>query len=273
MTSQSCSQQKRKSSPGAKSDKMNRKFYDLHVCSNDIERILERAEQLEWSGICLTSHFEKNFSEFSKKAEKLKAKGSIEIFTGAEINENIRKNSIEALKYSDFNFAACTGEDATRNASDCWELHVLCQENPKERDFMDQKNSGIDHIVAKLLKEKGIALELNFSDFLNSYGMARAQRIGRARQNILLARKYKILLIITSGAKDIYGMRAPRELISFGKILGMTDGEAKNALEKNPLVIIKKSADRKNPDKLLTGLEVVNWGKQKKAVKKPHGFY
>ncbi len=251
---------------------MNRKFYDLHVCSDDLARILERAEQLEWSGICLTNPFEKNFGEFSNKIEKLKAKSNIEIFTGAEIKSNIRKDSIEALKFSDFILANCNDDETKRNASDCWEVDIFCQENPKERDFMDQKNSGIDHIIAKMLKEKGIALEINFSDFLNSYGAARAQRIGRARQNILLARKYRIPLIITSGAKDIYSMRAPRDLISFGKTIGMTDGEAKNALEKVPLALIKKSADRKNPDKLLKGLEVVEWGKQKKK-KRIHGFY
>jgi len=138
---------------------------------------------------------------------------------------------------------------------------------------MDQKNSGIDHIIAKLLTDHKTALEINFSGILNSYGVIRAQMMGRMSQNIKLARKYNCLSILASSARDVYGMRSSRELVSIGKALGMTEQEARDSVSKNPEKIIQKSLDRKNPNVITTGLEVICWGEQKPREKKMFGRY
>lgn len=252
-----------------------KKFYDLHISFENTENIakaIELSERFGFDGICIAKKFEKNFSEFSESVKKLVSDTKIEVFIGAEISENIKKNAISALKFSDFIIANCRDEKTKIEASKCWEVDILYQ-SINFKDNIDQRNSGIDSTIATLLSERGIALEINFSEFLNSYGFVRAQKIGKVRQNILIARKYKTPIIITSGAKSIYEMRTPRELMSFGKILGMSDGEAKNALEKNPLMLIEKSNNRKDPKKILKGLEILKFGNEDKVIKKMHGFY
>jgi len=68
-------------------------------------------------------------------------------------------------------------------------------------------------------------------------------------------------------------MRAPRDFITVGKALGMTETEAKNSVSENPGKIIQKSLDRKNPSVIMSGLDVVTWGKNKHAEKKMSGLY
>jgi len=266
--------------------KLGRNFYDLHVHFNEeIEETIEIAKRLGWKGICITEYFEgkkseRKFLDFTKKIDEIKRRNlskkgkEIEILIGAEIKEDIRKNSRDALNFSDIIIVHGGNEKINREASECWEVDILAHpEISTGKDFMNQKNSGIDHIIAKLLKEKVIAIEINFSELLNASAALRAQKIGRICQNIILARKYGVPIIITSGAKSKYELRSPKDLLSLGKLIGMSDLEAKKSLEENPLKILKKSKDRKNPNILLKGLEVLNWGNQEKRKKKMYGFY
>ena len=88
----------------------------------------------------------------------------------------------------------------------------------------------------------------------------------------MLARKYGTPLVLTSGARDKWGLRAPGELMAFGKCLGMTELEARDAV--SPAALLKKVSDRKNPNVILKGLEVLEWGKSKsKDKKKMFGWY
>lgn len=252
---------------------MKNKYYDLHVSAKDFEEKIKIAEHLGWSGICLVKEFNSNSKSFSEEIKILKEKVKIEIFVGAKIStkipKEVQKKSRAALEYADIILVDGGDENINRAASECWEVDILCHpEKTSDRDFMDQKNSGIDHIMAKFMAERSIALEINFSKILDSYGMLRSQIMGRIGQNIQLAKKYKVPIIITSGSEGKWSLRSPRELEAVGLSLGMTKESAKKAIEENPLKIIKKSEDRKNPNVIMKGLEVVDWGNSKPREKK-----
>ncbi len=236
----------RKLNPEAKLDKeMKPEFYDLHVNSGkDFKETTNIAERLGFRGICLTKKFNGEFPKFAKEVSKLKKNSSLEIFIGAEIEKELRKNSRKALHFADTILVQGGKNEINRQASECWEVDILCyperETENKKRDLMNQKNSGLDQIIVKLMSEKSIALEINFSQFFHSQEFLRAQWMGRIKQNILLARKFKVPLIITSGATDKFSLRAPQELIALGESLGMNPREAKDSLTKNPFAIIKK---------------------------------
>lgn len=258
------------------------KAYDLHIRPKNPEeagKIIKIAEKLKWKGICLVEYFNdlNNFKKFRENVLNLKKDAGIEIFIGAEIkgkNRNeIQKNAQKSMNYADIIFA-CGSFDINREFAEVWGIDVLAHpEAQVQKDFMDQKNSGIDHIIANLLFEHKTAVEINFSNILNTYGLVRAQVMGRMSQNIKLARKYNCLSILASDASDMWGMRAPREFIAVGKTLGMTEHEAKSSITTNPEKIIQKSLDRGSPDVILSGLEVLKWGEQERQEKKMFGWY
>jgi len=246
---------------------MNRRFYDLNVDGKEPDEILKTAEILEWDGICLTRKFDKNFGKFCDEVSGL------DVLIGAMVTSPVQKNARNALEPADIILVDGGDEAINRKASECWEVDILAHpERNSNKDFMHQRNSGIDHIMARFMHERCIAIEISFAEVLNSSGISRARILGRMRQNVILAKKYKTPVVLTSGARDKWGLRAPGDLMAFGRCLGMTELEARGAV--CPAGILKKVRDRKNPNVILNGLEVLDWGKSKPREKKRlYGWY
>jgi len=160
-----------------------------------------------------------------------------------------------------------------RLASDCWEVDIIgSPEAHDEKDFMHQMNSGIDLVIARACAEKGIAIEFCFANVLNSFGRRRAQIMARMMQNVKLCRLAGCSMVISSGARDKWAARAPRDLMAFGVLIGMTLTEAREAISGNPSRILERSRARNDPNVILKGLEVKKWGSEKKEKKK-YGWY
>lgn len=219
-------------------------FFDLHTLQESKE-LTDFANQLGWARVV--------------KPAEIRSKN---------VQEEVRK----VRKSADVIIAS--GEDSINLlASDCWEVDMIgSPETHDSGDFMHQMNSGIDYVIARACAEKGIAIELCFASVLNSYGRRRSQIIARMAQNVSICRDCGCDVIITSGAKDKYGLRAPRDLMAFGVLLGMSQEEAEQAVSRNPGRILKRSAGRRDPNIILKGLEVKKWGSKPKE-KRIYGWY
>lgn len=255
-------------------------YYDLHITCEDSENKLKFAEKLGWNGICLVEDFNNpdKFMDFSEEVYWLRQNSKLDTLIGAlihpESQRRLKEVSRSALEYVDIILVDGGDTEINRMASECWEVDILAHpERNRQKDFMRQRNSGINDVIAKLMAEKCVAIEFNFSEILNSGGMFRSRVMGRMQQNVRLARKYNVPMILTSGAIDRYGMRSPRDLMAIGKTLGMTDKEAKSSVSTDAMRIVQKSRDRKNPDILMKGLQVVEWGEQEKRKKRMYGWY
>ena len=254
---------------------MKRPFYDLHMKPDQTDQAYLTLAGIGWAGACRVT----SGGLDSKPAEERSVDPSLQMMRGALITpktpDSVQKMARSALETADLVLVAGGDEEINRAASECWEVDVICHpERVSGKDPLDQKNSGIDDVMARFMAERGIAIEICLSELLSCYGVVRAQLMGRMRQNIMLAKKYKTPIIITSGARDRFGMRAPQDLCSLGITLGMDPGMAKKAVSDYPAMLIKKSIDRSGSDVLLAGLEVVSWGASKgNQKKKMFGWY
>ncbi len=249
-----------------------RKYCNLHVglCPEYAEK-LEQLESLGWDCVCFTKEFGSGFSDFLREVEGLRKNSPLRLLTGALLNKPVRRNARKALDKADLVFV----EGQAREASECWEVDIISHpEKEAERDFMKQRDSGVDHIIAKNMSERFIALELNFSDILHSRGRSRAILLGRIRQNIKIALKYNTPIVFTTGSDKLSDLRSPGEMVSLARVLGMDEEKAKATLSSNPSRLIEKSRKRRDPNTILKGLEVVDWGELKKpSRKKMYGWY
>jgi RNase P/RNase MRP subunit p30 len=75
-----------------------------------------------------------------------------------------------------------------------------------------------------------IAVAFNFSDILNLDNESKALRMGRMMQNVKLCKKFHVSMILATFASKESELRTPRELISFGVSIGMTEADAKKAI-------------------------------------------
>ena len=83
------------------------------------------------------------------------------------------------------------------------------------KDFMHHRNSGINHIVAKQMKEKGIVYGFPVSVLLHASADLQATLLGRLRQNIVVLQKYKVELVLGSFSSDPMDMRNGKDVWSF----------------------------------------------------------
>lgn len=246
-----------------------KKYYDLCVRTANTE-VLNRASALGWSGVCVA------FDSEDRQAGQPSANiGPMEVYKGAVIKNDVEKNARKALEWADLVIALGGSEEHNRQASECSEVDILMNlEQDQGKDKIDYKNAGLDHVMTSFMSEHGIAFGVDFSHILDSYGRNRVQLLGRLRQNVKMALKHKLPVILASGASDIYGLRAPLDLASVSRLIGVPEHLERKVVSDYPAMVVEKIKKRKNPDVITNGLEVTDWGSMKSTEqKKKYGWY
>ncbi len=104
-------------------------------------------------------------------------------------------------------------------------------EDRKRKDFIHHRNSGLNHIMAKIAADKNIAVAFSFSLVLEASPVERAAIIGRMKQNMILCSKYKTRMIAGSFADSPFKMRSPKDMREFFLLMGMDPSDIRQAQE------------------------------------------
>ena len=87
------------------------------------------------------------------------------------------------------------------------------------KDFQKQRNSGFNHVLAKIAKKNNIIIGINLDEIINSNLKEKAKVLARVRQNIKLCNKNKLkmrfVFIEEKNNRNIHDLKA------VGLILGM----------------------------------------------------
>jgi ribonuclease P/MRP protein subunit RPP1 len=121
----------------------------------------------------------------------------------------------------------------------------------------NRKDSGLNHVMAKLAAKNQVAIEINFREILLSSKNTRSHIMRHIRENVKLCKKYKTSIIISSGAVSHWQLKDPKVLMSMGCLLGLELNEAKDALSKTPENMIKMIKERRDRRWIRPGVKVV----------------
>ncbi|MEK6947821.1 MAG: hypothetical protein AABX19_01115 [Nanoarchaeota archaeon] len=94
-----------------------------------------------------------------------------------------------------------------------------------KRDNYTADRPGLDHILASMANKNDIKIAFSLNKINNLVEM------NWVMQSIMLCRKYKVRMLFFTMADNEYKLVSRIDFISLLKILGMTGGEAKKALE------------------------------------------
>ena len=86
------------------------------------------------------------------------------------------------------------------------------------KDFQKQRNSGFNHVLAKIAKKNNIIIGINLDEIINSNLKEKAKVLARVRQNIKLCNKNKLKMRFVFSDKN---KRDIHDLKALGLILGM----------------------------------------------------
>lgn len=82
----------------------------------------------------------------------------------------------------------------------------------QRKDFLHHRNSGINHILATLMKENRVGYGFPFAEMLRLSPDEQGIVLGRLQQNLALAKKYKVHTVLASFAHHPYEMRSLKDL-------------------------------------------------------------
>ena len=198
---------------------------DIVIPNNNEEGFIKMAEKLGYKELL----FLYNFEEYSEKPQDKATSSKIKISHGILANErNIQK--INNKFKNKGVFVAIKSSMSNREIIEKPYANLIFSlEEYGRKDFMHQRGSGLDHILAKLAHDNKVAIGFSVNSMLNSEN--KHIILGRMMQNIRLCRKYRVKTIIASFAVKPYQMRSPYDIISLFAILGMPQEEVKQSLE------------------------------------------
>lgn len=163
---------------------------------------------------------------FAYKSEKDAKSAKIDIKTDIEIKRAVVVTNPNSKIAKGFVAFAQSGEK-DREFLERANIDFICDlEGSKRKDFIHHRNSGLNHVMAKIAAEKNVAVGFSFLSILSADSNKRPVLLGRIKQNIKLCQKYGVRMLFGSFAEDIYGMRSPKDLKEFFMILNLKNCNA-----------------------------------------------
>jgi len=104
--------------------------------------------------------------------------------------------------------------------------YLVSPERGLKKDTLKQRDSGINHVVAKVAREKGILIVVDMGGVSRLNGKEEALRLGRVIQNVRVCRKAGCGIRIASfgtSKKEVFGEKERR---AFGVSLGMSSKQS-----------------------------------------------
>lgn len=213
-------------------------YCDIVFPRNNEKEFIELAERLGYSALVFV--YEPAELKKIEAAASIK-EGKLKLYTGIiAAHGQLRRLDKKAA-----DLILVEGSEKNRAVLETKKTDIIFNlENQRKQDFLHQRNSGLNHILAAIASEKKTAIGFSFSSIL-SEKKRRARLVGRMMQNIMLCRKFKVKMVFASFAKSPYKLRAPYDILAFAKTIGMTAKEAKESLQ-NTVNIIKHSQKLKS---------------------------
>ena len=113
-------------------------------------------------------------------------------------------------------------DDLNRKVMEKLPIKVLLIPLDERKDFMKQRNSGFNEVLAKIAKKEGIKIGIDLNEIICSQNKERI--LSRLKQNIDLCKRNKLFM-------EFFSIKEKRNLIllkSLGLVLGMPTWMTKN---------------------------------------------
>lgn len=107
-------------------------------------------------------------------------------------------------------------DELNRKVLEKEKIDILLLNQLGRKDFQKQRNSGLNHIMAKLAKKNNVIIGINLDEIISSEDKQKALILARVSQNVKICNKNKLKMkFLGKQKKNIFDLKA------LGLILGM----------------------------------------------------
>ena len=138
--------------------------------------------------------------------------------------QKARNEILKARKESGKTIVFSGSDEINRKILEKEKIDILLIKLAHRKDRIKQRDSGFNHVLAKLAKKKGVAIGINLDEIVESRGKTKAEILARAMQNVKLCNKNKLKMkfIHVKHERNLYDLK------SLGLVLGMPTWMTKN---------------------------------------------
>jgi len=134
------------------------------------------------------------------------------------IEENNFEKARKKIRENSGKFIIFTGDDEiSRKILEKEKVSVLLINESGRNDFMKQRDSGLDRVIARLATKNKILIGINFDEILESDKKTKAKILSRIIQNIEICKKEKTNMAFVSKKNDL----EKNSVLALGLSLGM----------------------------------------------------
>jgi RNase P/RNase MRP subunit p30 len=142
-----------------------------------------------------------------------------------EKNFEKARSKIRANSKSNVIFSS-NDDDLNRKILEKEKINVLLLNQSERFDQAKQRNSGLNQVLAKIAKKKGVTIGINLDEIVNSNKKKKAEILARIRQNINLCKKNNLKMEFVH--QNDKNKRSAHDLRALGLVLGMSTSMTKN---------------------------------------------
>jgi ribonuclease P/MRP protein subunit RPP1 len=197
-------------------------YADIVFPQDNESDFVEKAKELGISKLTFVYNYQTDFAKVKKKLKDLE----LPIKIGVLVPYNLTRKQMDKLKgMTKFYRSQMTH---MRHVIEKKLANVVFDiEDVGKKEYMHHRNSGMNQVIAKLMKKNKITWGVSFSTLLGALRDNRIKLLGRIVQNIKIQDKYKFNGVFASFAKIPAEMRAIKDLQSVLVALGMNEKLAK----------------------------------------------
>ncbi|MCC2508896.1 hypothetical protein LJX78_04635 [Methanimicrococcus blatticola] len=115
----------------------------------------------------------------------------------------------------------------------------------------------INHIVAKIARDRKTAFGFDLYPFLQTKGYRRSKLFSDCMEMIPVLNKYNVPVLTISGAISFYDARGPYECEAFGTLLGLSREESAKGVSQFPAEIIERRKKQRSGQIIASGVEIL----------------
>ena len=229
-------------------------FYDFNIKLN--EEVIETLEKFGFRAACIfydSTVSDDNKDELLKKFNTINESTKLDLYHGVYINHTnpqlLTKTVLKYHRRSDIIMVNGGKDNINRTACQMPQIDII------NEPYLSNNNSGINHILSKMLIENNISININYRSILRSRGYYKSRILNQINQLFYLQEKYPFRTIISSGSKTFYDVKSPEAMFTLGNLFNADKKVIKDSVTTNVEDIII-NIQTKN-DSIVDGVKII----------------
>lgn len=243
---------------------MKRVYADLHLCADcdrmeQLSRVLTKASKLGYTLVAVP--FRKFSEEQIRQVRKTCERADVDFASRVDLRPRTPEELIGFLRKLRRRFeiisVMCESKSVARQAAKDRRVDLL---NFPQPDF---RRGFFDAAEAELASNCLASLEVDVKPLLTLEGPARIRLLSSLRREVATAQEFHVPVVISSGVSDEMLMRKPRELAALASLFDLGGVQAREAVSKNPVAIVKKNREKLGSKFVAPGIRIIRRGRNR----------